>query len=226
MNVPWTLFVSTGAIESGPYWWQETLLSALRSGSANYEVLKSAALGVSQQDVRELPDDPALSILVLYGSLPSIERDDLIAAYCCKSATSQRPRDMATWENLRTLYEGGVAIGAHGASHLPLTMVENPRHEIFHSRSALEINLGAGASSTMSFPHGRYDTSVVEIARKEGVQLLFTSDPVLNKCPGGWLESDLIGRISIATADVAGPLGVLRPERVVPWLMLRRRTVM
>ena len=217
--------MATGAIESGPHWWQETLLSALRSGSVKYEVLKSAALSVARQRDCELPDDQALSILILYGNLPSAERDKLIATYCDKPAGSQRPLDMVTWNTLRTLHESGVAIGAHGASHLPLTMVENPQHEIFCSKSALQKNLGPDACITMSFPHGRYNNSVAEMARREGMRLLFTSDPILNNCPGGWLESDLIGRIPISTANVVGPLGVLQPERFMPWLMLRRRTV-
>lgn len=226
MNVPWTLFVATGAPETGPHWWQETLLAALRSGSVDYEVLKGAALRSVRQEFPELPDDQALSLLVLYGALPPTERDDLIATYCGKSAAAHRPRDMASWETLKTLHDGGVSIGAHGISHLPLTMVEDPEREISQSRSELERRLGTQAGITMSFPHGRYNASLIETAHEKGLSLLFTSEPVLNRCSGGWLESDLIGRISISTADVAGPTGMLRPDRLMPWLMLRRQAAM
>jgi len=225
MNVPWTLFVATGALEAVPHWWQETLLTALRSGSADYEVLKSAALRVAREEFRELPDDPTLSILVLYGSLPQAERDNLIATHCDKSTSSQRPRDMASWGTLKKLHDEGVAIGAHGSSHLPLTMVADPQHEICRSKLALEKGLGTKACITMSFPHGRYDAALVGAARNAGMELLFTSDPILNKCPGGWLDSDLIGRISISTSDVTNPSGALRPERLMPWLMLRELAV-
>jgi len=221
MNVPWTLFVATGALETVPHWWQETLLAALRSGSADYEVLESAALRVARREFCELPDDQSLSILVLYGSLPPAERDNLIATHCGKSTNSQRPRDMASWETLIRLHDDGVAIGAHGNSHLPLTMVADPQHEISQSKLALESGLGTNACVTMSFPHGRYNAALVGTARKAGMELLFTSDTVLNNCPGGWLDTDIIGRISISTSDVADPSGALRPERLMPWLMLR-----
>jgi peptidoglycan/xylan/chitin deacetylase (PgdA/CDA1 family) len=226
MNVPWTLFVATGAPDAGSHWWQETLLAALRSGSADYEVLKSAALRATQQEFPTLPDDQALSVLVLYGALPPAERDRLIATYCGNSAATQRPRDMASWETLKALHEGGVSIGAHGTSHLPLTVVEDPEREISQSKTELEKRLGAEAGITMSFPHGLYNASLVETAHKNGLKLLFTSEPVLNRCSGGWLESDLVGRISISTTDVAGPTGMLRPDRLMPWLMLRRQAAM
>lgn len=223
-TVPWTLFVATEALGAGSHWWQETLLTALRSGSADYEDLKSAALRIARQEIGELPNDRALSLLVLFGKLPATERDDLIAAYCSKSSNSKRPRDMVSWETLRKLRDERVAIGAHGASHLPLTMVEGPQREISQSKLELETGLGMEACNTMSFPHGRYNASLVSAARKEGMKLLFTSDPLLNKCPGGWVASHLIGRIAISTAYVASPTGDLMPDRLMPWLMLRRQS--
>jgi peptidoglycan/xylan/chitin deacetylase (PgdA/CDA1 family) len=226
MRVPWTLFVATEAIEGGQHWWQETLLSALRLGCASYEALKNAALQIAQSDSLDLPEDRALSLLILYGHLPSAEREELIATHCGKCGSSDGPRDMASWEVLRTLRESGVAIGAHGTTHLPLSLIENPRLDIAQSKLALEKSLGPEASITMSFPHGRFNASVVECARTEGLELLFTSEPVLNKCTDGWLESDLLGRISVSAADITSAEGKLRPDRLMPWLMLRRSTAM
>jgi hypothetical protein len=82
--------------------------------------------------------------------------------------------------------------------------------------------LGESACTTMSFPHGRYSPAIAEAARELGTQLLFTSDPVLNKCTDGWLESDMIGRISISTPSIADDRGRLDLERAMPWLMLRQ----
>jgi peptidoglycan/xylan/chitin deacetylase (PgdA/CDA1 family) len=221
LHMPWTLFVATDAIGTDVHWWQESLLAAVRSGSTNYEELKSAAINALQGKIPELPDDRGLSILVLFGALPPAERDSLIATYCGDTRDSKRPRDMASWETLKSVHEAGVAIGGHGTSHLPLTLVNSPEREIFESKSALEKSLGKETGITMSFPHGRYSASIVETARGQGMKLLFSSDPILNKCQGGWLESDVIGRISISKADVTDAAGALQLDRLMPWLMLR-----
>lgn len=220
-NMPWTLFVATDAIGTGAHWWQETLLAAVRSGSANYEELKRAAMNASQGKIPKLPEDPGLLILVLFGTLPPAERDSLIATYCSDIHNSKRPRDMASWETLKALHESGVAIGGHGTSHLPLTLVDSPEREVSQSKSALKKGLGKETDITMSFPHGRYNASIVDVARDQGMKLLFSSDPNLNKCRGGWLKSDVIGRIPIAKSDVTDATGALQPDRLMSWLMLR-----
>jgi peptidoglycan/xylan/chitin deacetylase (PgdA/CDA1 family) len=222
LNVPWALFVATGAIETGSRWWQETLLATWRSGNISHEALKQAALNVLPGWSNELPNDKALSLLVLFGSLPAVARDKILIEMCGNALSKQQPRDMASWETLKKLYESGVAIGGHGTSHLPLTLVSDPLAEISQCRSTLQKQLGMNTGISMSFPHGRYNATLVEIARQAGVQLLFTSDAKLNRCPGGWLGSDLLGRISIASRDVTGPLDEMRVDRLMPWLMLRR----
>ena len=52
---------------------------------------------------------------------------------------------------------------------------------------------------------------------------MFTSDPVLNPCPGGWLSSDVLGRISVTAAAVGNSTGRIAEERLAAWLMLRNR---
>lgn len=218
-KVPWTLFAATDAISSGERWWQEDLLSILRHDGSVFDKLKDAALGVSNRS--DLPSDRALAILMLYGTLPPRQRDELIAANSTEFAREWGRRDMVDWDTLSKLQEEGVHIGGHGASHLPLTMLDDPTGDLRRARHELRQHLGDAACTTMSFPHGRYNSETVQQASKIGIQLMFTSDPVLNKCPGGWLGSNLVGRISVSTNAIARSDGVLEPERLMPWLMLR-----
>ena len=76
-------------------------------------------------------------------------------------------------------------------------------------------------ATALSFPHGRYDAAALAAARDQGYGLIFTSDLAINPCPDGWLGSDMIGRIAVATADVAGPSGRLSPARLAAWMFLR-----
>jgi peptidoglycan/xylan/chitin deacetylase (PgdA/CDA1 family) len=219
-KIPWTLFAATDAISSGEKWWQEILLAALRTGHATHEDLRALTANV-HRPIADSDGDPNLSILMLYGTLPPAKRDELLNRYLDESLMQVTPRHMADWDTLRALQKSGVNIGGHGASHLPLTMLADPASDLKQARSTMRQQLGEKACITMSFPHGRYSPAIADAARELGTQLLFTSDPVLNKCPGGWLESDMIGRISISTQSVADDRGVLNLERAMPWLMLR-----
>ena len=220
-NIPWTLFAATDAISSGEKWWQEVLFDALRTGRASYGDLWALAAGDNRPKA-DMDTDPDLSILMLYGALPPAKRDDLLNRHLDGSSMQVTPRHMATWDTLRALQNSGVSIGGHGASHLPLTMLADPMNDLRQAQSVMRRQLGESACTTMSFPHGRYSPAIAEAARDLGTQLLFTSDPVLNKCAGGWLESDMIGRISISTSSVADDRGRLDLERAMPWLMLRQ----
>jgi peptidoglycan/xylan/chitin deacetylase (PgdA/CDA1 family) len=220
-QVPWTLFAATDAISSGAQWWQESLLAILRSDALVFDSLKEAALNVLNCTATDLPSDRALAILMLYGALPSTQRNELIASHAARLAREYGRRDMADWDTLAKLQARGVHIGGHGASHLPLTMIDDPGGDLGRAQHEISQRLGDAACSTMSFPHGLYNSKIVRHASNMGIKLMFTSDPILNKCPGGWLQSDLIGRISISTNTIAGHDGTLVPERAMPWLMLR-----
>lgn len=220
-DVPWTLFAATDAISSGDRWWQEDLLSILRANDSAFEALKTAAMEVLSGTVSDLPTDRALAILLLYGSLSPDKRDELIAPYSNRSTRRLGSRDMVDWETLEQLQEQGVDIAGHGASHLPLTMIEDPAGDLQKAQHELRRHLGDQACTAMSFPHGRYNPEIVKHASNLGMRLMFTSDPLLNLCPGGWLDSDLIGRIPVSTSTVARADGLLELERVMPWLILR-----
>jgi len=220
-KIPWTLFAATDAISSGERWWQEILLAALRSGHASYGQLWDLAAGESRPNA-DKGADPMLAILLLYGALTPAKREDLLTRHLDTTSMQVTPRHMANWDTLRALQKSGVGIGGHGASHLPLTMLADPANDLRQAQSIMRQQLGDDACSTMSFPHGRYNPAIADAARALGTQLLFTSDPTLNKCAGGWLGSDMVGRISISTTAVADHRGNLDLERAMPWLMLRQ----
>jgi peptidoglycan/xylan/chitin deacetylase (PgdA/CDA1 family) len=216
-GVPWTLFVAAGAVGTGGSWWQETILKALRTGRASYQELwQMAAAGTAAAGAFD--GDSELALLNAFGALDPQRRDGLLTRLCEHKSES----DMADWDGLRGL-GGNVSIGVHGFSHLPLTMLDSPERDLSAARELLRSHLGDAATITMSFPHGRYDAKALTSARALDFELMFTSDAVLNNCPGGWLPYDTIGRISVETSRICNSRGEFEPGDAERWLMLRKR---
>ena len=218
LNVPWTLFAAAGAVNTGAPWWQETLLQALRTGRASYRDLMGMAIGQTGTD-KEPRENPELALLTVYDGLDAARRDSLLARI-----NERKPRpDMASWDGLRGLLGGKVSIGVHGFRHLPLTMLDDPGQDLLQARELLGSKLGPEAITSLSYPHGRYDAKVLAATRALGFELIFTSDAVLNACPGGWLPYDTIGRISVDGDWICNDQGEFDPGQAERWLMLRKR---
>jgi peptidoglycan/xylan/chitin deacetylase (PgdA/CDA1 family) len=218
LNVPWTLFVAAGAINTGAPWWQETLLQALRTGRASYrDLLGMAGGGTGAAEAHR--DNSELALLTAFGALDAGRRDSLLAQVNERKSCP----DMASWDGLRSLLGANVSIGVHGFSHLPLTMLDDPKQDLLQARELLRSNLGPDAIVSLSFPHGRYDTKVLAVTRALGFELIFTSDAVLNVCPGGRLPHDRVGRISVEEGSICDDRGEFDSSRAERWLMLRKR---
>ena len=215
LEVPWTLFVAAGAVGVPQAWWQETLLKALRLGRASYSELWRMA---NETGAAEPQTERAPALLTAFGALDARRRDGILAPF----QDGNPAPDMADWNGLRGL-DSYASIGAHGFSHLPLTMLDDPAGDLSQARELLRSHLGPGATASMSFPHGRYDAKILTAARALGFELIFTSDAVLNSCPGGWLSQDTIGRISVEESQVCDRNGEFDPGQAERWLMLRKR---
>jgi len=79
-------------------------------------------------------------------------------------------RGFLTWEELRTLRDAGMTIGAHTRSHPFLTKITDPAilwREIAGSKQTLEKNLGITVNE-FAYPFGRYDAAIVAMVEKAG----------------------------------------------------------
>jgi peptidoglycan/xylan/chitin deacetylase (PgdA/CDA1 family) len=217
-GIPWVLFVATDAVSEPEFWWQEVLLWALRSGRAAYSELWEAASG--EQSALRIANgrQDVLALLLRYAALVPEHRRRSLAAYDSKLRTGCMARHMLTASELALLLMEGVDVGSHGASHLPLSLIPDPAGDL---RRAKEWLRPLATLPVMSFPHGRYSCDVVNATRDLGFAALFTSDPVLNACPDGWLQSDIIGRISLNPTGISRGPGELLPERLASQLYLR-----
>lgn len=222
-GIPWVLFAATDAVATPAIWWQEVLEWALRSGRTSYDELWAAASGNGAAKTATVR---TLSLLLRFGALSAERRDAILEPYAAAMREICGSSIALGAEDLRLLRRDLVGIGAHGSSHMPLSLVDHAERDIAVAREWLTANVDVTTENSISFPHGRYDNRTARIARDAGYRLLFTSDPVLNPSPKGWLKSDIVGRISIATTDVAGADGALIGERLAPWLFLRERSAL
>ena len=220
-DTPWTLFVAADAIAEPECWWQEVLLWALRTGRATYEDLVHRALSETQEhsDSHDQPD--VLNLLLLYGRLPEETRRQALAVEDGALRARYEAPQMLTSVELLFLQSAGVSIAPHGASHLPLSKLSDPLDDIRRAQKWLSGVTGHASCTTMSAPHGQYDGRTLQAARELGNELIFTSDAVLTDCPAGWLQSDVIARIPIATNSVANGSGRLDEHRIAAWLYMR-----
>ncbi len=90
-----------------------------------------------------------------------------------------------TWEDLKILKNNGFTIGSHSVAHSDLTkqapdetheaFVKRLKKEIFTSKQILDSQLNQD-TFVFSFPYGRYNRKVMEMAGQAGYELSVTVD--------------------------------------------------
>lgn len=219
-RAPGTVFVANDAIEDGrPCWWQEVLLWALRTGRRNAaDFCREAGLSDASGEEATAPE---LRLLLHYAARDAGERDALLQPLARELGQLQEHRQMLDPEALRELAAAGIAVGVHGAAHVPLTELADPAEDLATARRRLAAYSGQDLARALSFPHGRYDARVVAAARQLGFTLQFTSDAIVNASPRGLLRTDLIGRIPLFAHQIRRADGSLARERLATSLFLR-----
>ncbi len=198
LGVPAVAFVASDVIaDVKPVWWQDAVRrEGAPTGTSFHERLVALARDPVAQD-----------------------------ALAAQPTGEPGGRQMMGPEDLGNLPSMGIAIGAHSAGHLPLTLLADDEvsADLARVRCALSDWLDPAAAAIalrcLAFPHGRYDPRVAAIARSAGFDLLFTSDPCLNRLDRQ--PPYLFGRIALNTAAIAGPDGRLAPDRLATWLHAR-----
>jgi len=113
----------------------------------------------------------------------------------------------------------GLAIGAHGFSHLPLTHLRAPADDLQQAHDWLRHTGHGGERIALSFPHGRYSEAILRQAQEIGFEPIFTSDACLNRST--WPLPAALGRISLAADNGTAASGGFAPERLALWLFHR-----
>ena len=222
-NMSGFVFVVSSAIGSLQAFWQEQLFSAWKRRlltESQCAALWFEAGGTASDESGEWRRPSGIRRLISrLERLAPAERDRVLRTNSAK-LDEDTPAQMVSADQVRELHSAGMRIGSHGATHTPLTKVDDLGGELRDSREALEYLLGEDAKS-LSFPHGAHDAAVQEASRSAGYELLFTSEECLNDVSSGKLPQ-LLGRINIPAHEITSSTGDFAPERLATWLFSRK----
>lgn len=213
-NMPALLFAVADAIDRDEPFFQERLIAAFRLGRVRVPALLSA-LADAGHPLSPAPADTLDGLRHVIAALEALapaQRTQVLAPFA--AAMDDGVRQMVTRAELRELAAGGVAIGVHGKTHVPMTRAEDLDAELATARQIVGEQLGSDAPPTMSYPHGRYDDTVLARTQAAGYALAFTSNPVMNPIDGklSWL----LGRLGFEQSGIVDGAGRFRPD----WLAL------
>ncbi|MBI4722024.1 MAG: polysaccharide deacetylase family protein [Candidatus Stahlbacteria bacterium] len=101
---------------------------------------------------------------------------------------------------IRELKQYGFVIGSHTRTHPDLTKLSIPKikQELRDSKLELEDKLGEEVQY-LSFPFGRYNKLIVNLAMETGYKLVFTSNPLMKEVLPP--ENYVIGRMGVYIID-------------------------
>lgn len=222
------VFVATEVLdESAVRWWADAVVELkLDPAGTRYQQLERRVAELSSgPDTKADATSSATrfySLLAAVARLAAVDRNELL-----DGLVRYRParRQMVSWEQAAELAGHGFALGGHSHQHVPLTYHPMMRTDLATSAQKLRSIRGCPPLLAMSFPHGRYDSAVVQAAVDVGFDLLFTSDPILNRVVprAAATSTTLLGRVGIADASMIGGRGRFLESALAASLFFRAR---
>lgn len=188
-NVPATIFISPGFIETGKVPWfikvryifMQTPLKRIRSniGGQEYDLIMETSRErfLASEDfmcyLKRCEDD---------------NRGRLLNELCDQLGIndfSEINDLMLTWEQIREMSNGGVSFGAHTMSHPVLARLtpEEAQEEIKESKKKIEAMIGKRVDS-FSYPFGKrtdYSESLISLLRKMNFECAVTTEASSNR---------------------------------------------
>ena len=225
-GMPAVMFVVADAVGQRQPFFQERLISAWRRGRLSVATLAGVLrpyLGVEATGVEESIGS-LRGLVARLELLDPAERSAALAAI--GAGLDDSLRHMVDREELLRLEQGGVALGLHGKTHVPMTRADDLDAELAGARVALagQLERTTDGLVSMSFPHGAHDAAIAGKAHEAGYELVFTSVPVLNPVGDGigWL----LGRTGYETGTVVDRQGNFRPDLLALYLFRKSSQVL
>lgn len=179
LNLPATVFITTGYMEEGNMW-NDRIIEAVRR--LPYGIYNLSETGMGVYTIQTL-EDRKIAILKLTENskyLPPKERLDLTLLLEHFAGEIPSQAHMLTREMVCTLAQQGIEIGGHTITHPILTSLEDEsaRYEIEGGKQQLEQIIGKPVR-LFAYPNGKvgmdYDERHVAMAKEAGFDAAFTT---------------------------------------------------
>lgn len=181
-RLPWSIFVSTGAIgRENAIWTVELSLLLLHGHAEQIEVLdrcwslreraeREHAFQIVRTAMKLMPAETRKDTMaIIRQQFPQGELRRLLSEF--------RSMQMLSWDEIRQLASAGVEVGSHGVDHEihhPWQPVSVRLHELQKSKSDIEEQLNR-ACAFFAFPNGGLTPSSPDEVASAGYQLAFTT---------------------------------------------------
>lgn len=219
LNIPFTIFVCPGLMDTPVPFWPERLVALLRSAAKSrdsaqklHEALNSNGYSEWANAVHAGDGDAATILIQRLKSLSFEARKQLLNSLFSCGIFAQYPNARVdrtmSWPQLTELHKAGVSFGSHSQNHeilpsLPQTQVEK---ELSESRSALESRVGSCV--LFSYPNGDASREVRDTVAKFGFRLAFINSPGIWRWSG---DPHLIPRINLSEGTLVDRDGRFSP---------------
>lgn len=183
-KVPAVIFIATNYIGSGDIFWQEKITSFLigLSGSTRNHIPFLQEIGLEnypadsteklyiRKYVTELKDESQEKIDAVLEKITSYSQNNHTGV------SNSSIDNFMDWNQVSELSCNGISIGSHTCSHTMLTKLSTTEvvDEATESRDILQQKLDVEISS-IAYPNGNFNTSVVESVRDAGYEIAFTT---------------------------------------------------
>jgi peptidoglycan/xylan/chitin deacetylase (PgdA/CDA1 family) len=163
-RLPWTLFVSTGALAREKLIWTVELSLLLLHGRAESIVSLNQAWSLKSREGRVSAFKAIRSPLKLMGADARREAMDNIRQQFPEGESQRLIHQfpsfrMFTWQEIKGLANAGVAIGSHGVDHEIHHAAQTEsvrRRELTQSKAEIEENLGRPCNA-FAYPNGDFN---------------------------------------------------------------------
>jgi peptidoglycan/xylan/chitin deacetylase (PgdA/CDA1 family) len=182
-NIPATIYLIAGSIESGrPAWYDRIFLALKHAPGPNLEV----DLGDAKSRRYVLDDDAtrfraALEIIIALRAMPDTARQELCAAL---ETQIQLPPDrlanrMLDWDKIRLMQRAGMFFGCHTMTHAAVSRLDSPgrEREIVDSKKLIESRIEVEIRD-FAYPFGKPEdcgTEATQILSREGYRSAVTT---------------------------------------------------
>ncbi|GAP14497.1 predicted xylanase/chitin deacetylase [Longilinea arvoryzae] len=170
------LFLATGCVGSGTYWWDQVYQLIHHSGQPALDTPAGRfPIGSPEEKARARRE-----LLFALKRMPGDQRVDWIGAAYDRFVrpSANPPRLTLSWDELRALRQAGVDIAPHTHSHPILSQIplESVRAELRTSRNLIEHELGE-CPPVFALPDGKaisYHQGVIDLLFSSGCAIVFS----------------------------------------------------